>query len=69
MRRIIDRLRRARPGAHSRLADPNRRPLSGKRVVWIAVSMLAGISGAAVADAVDAISPGLATARDDVSDS
>ena len=31
--------------------------------------MLAGISGAAVADAVDAISPGLATARDDVSDS
>ena len=40
---------------------------AGKRVVWIAVSMLAGISGAAVADAVDATSPGLATARDDVS--
>ena len=68
MRRSVNRLRRALPGTRFCPADQNRRSrAAGKRALWVAIAALAGISGAAVAGAVDVALPGLATTRDDIS--
>jgi CxxC motif-containing protein (DUF1111 family) len=68
MRRTIDRLRRAWPGARCRPAKQNGRScVAGKRASYIALVALAAISGAAVAGTLGDASPGLATTRDDIS--
>src|SRR4051794_10323855 len=67
MRRTIDRLRRACPGALCRQAD-KRSPVTGKHAAWMALVALACLFGVAVAGAVDDALPGLATSRDDISE-
>jgi len=66
MRRLIDDLRRTRPGAPERpgFSDRSRRRMTAGTAIF---AMLAAAAGA-VAGATDATSPGLATTRDDLSD-
>ena len=64
MRRIIGRLRRTLPQARFRPADLNRHSAA----VWLAVSAVTGVGGAAATAAIVGVAPpGLATTRNDLS--